>query len=131
MGELVSHQRAGNRFFHWDWDGASGYGEDQSTAQGPLWSMIDVTSFPSILQLHPVDGHLYEGAPEHGTTAGTSSSGPPQMIVAAHLDRNVDHVDDKEVKSIHATSPAPVTTPSRSSTSSNACTTGARSAVTP
>ena len=24
------------------------------------------------------------------------------MIVAAHLDRNVDHVDDKEVKSIHA-----------------------------
>jgi hypothetical protein len=39
VGELVSHhgeRGQGTGYFHWEWDGASGYGEDQSTAQGEL-----------------------------------------------------------------------------------------------
>ena len=39
VGELVSHhgeRGQGSAYFHWEWDGASGYGEDQSTAAGPL-----------------------------------------------------------------------------------------------
>ena len=28
--------------------------------------MIDLSTLPSMLQLHPVDEHLYEGEPEHG-----------------------------------------------------------------
>ena len=70
---------------------------------------IDVTTLPPMLQLESVDAHVYEGAPEH--------EGAPedirrnvvfggqilaQMIMAAHVDRNVDRQDDKEVKSIHA-----------------------------
>jgi acyl-CoA thioesterase len=66
---------------------------------------VDVTPFPAILQLHAVEDHLYEGAPEHGGDHRNVVFGGQilaQMIVAAHLDRNVDRVDDKEVKSIHA-----------------------------
>jgi hypothetical protein len=39
VGELVSHhgeRGQGTGYFHWEWDGATGYGEDQSTAQGDL-----------------------------------------------------------------------------------------------
>jgi hypothetical protein len=39
VGELVSHhgeQGQGTGYFHWEWDGASGYGEDQSGAHGPV-----------------------------------------------------------------------------------------------
>lgn len=39
VGELVSHhgeRGQGTGYFHWEWDGAAGYGEDQSTAQGPV-----------------------------------------------------------------------------------------------
>ena len=67
--------------------------------------MIDVTTFPAILQLRPVGEHLYEGEPEHGGDRRNVVFGGQilaQMIVAAHLDRNVDRADDKEVKSIHA-----------------------------
>jgi hypothetical protein len=38
VGELVSHhgeRGQGTGYFHWAWDGARGYGEDQSGAQGP------------------------------------------------------------------------------------------------
>ena len=34
-GTLVSHHGAdglGTGYFHWEWDGAAGYGEDQSSA---------------------------------------------------------------------------------------------------
>jgi acyl-CoA thioesterase II len=67
---------------------------------------IDSSSFPPILQLHAVDEHTYEGEPEHdGERRNVVFGGQilAQMIVAAHLDRNVDRDDDKEVKSIHAT----------------------------
>ncbi len=67
--------------------------------------MIDVGPLPSILQLHPVGEHLYEGQPEHGGDHRNVVFGGQilaQMILAAHLDRNVDREDTKEVKSIHA-----------------------------
>jgi hypothetical protein len=37
VGELISHHGEsgqGTGYFHWEWDGAAGYGEDQSGAQG-------------------------------------------------------------------------------------------------
>jgi hypothetical protein len=37
VGELVSHhgeRGLGTGYFHWEWNGASGYGEDQSSASG-------------------------------------------------------------------------------------------------
>jgi acyl-CoA thioesterase len=67
--------------------------------------MIDVKTFPPILQLHPVDAHTYEGAPEHGGDRRNVVFGGQilaQMIIAANLDRNIDRADNKEVKSIHA-----------------------------
>lgn len=39
IGTLVSHHGAqglGTGYFHWAWDGAEGYGEDQSSAPGPV-----------------------------------------------------------------------------------------------
>jgi hypothetical protein len=39
VGELVSHHGEsgqGTGYFHWGWDGAAGYGEDQSAAHGEL-----------------------------------------------------------------------------------------------
>lgn len=66
---------------------------------------VDVTSLPPLLQLHQVGDHLYEGKPEHGGAVRNVVFGGQilaQMIMAAHLDRNADRVDDKEVKSIHA-----------------------------
>ena len=39
VGELVSHhgeRGQGTGYFHWEWDGATGYGEDQSGAHGPV-----------------------------------------------------------------------------------------------
>jgi len=65
----------------------------------------DVSSLPEMLQLHPVEEHLYEGRPEHeGDIRNVVFGGQilAQMIMAAHLDRNVDREDDKEVKSVHA-----------------------------
>jgi acyl-CoA thioesterase-2 len=67
--------------------------------------MINVSPLPSILQMHPVGEHLYEGKPEHGGDHRNVVFGGQilaQMIVSAHLDRNADREDAKEVKSIHA-----------------------------
>jgi hypothetical protein len=39
VGELVSHhgeRGQGTGYFHWEWDGARGYGEDQSGAHGAV-----------------------------------------------------------------------------------------------
>ena len=39
VGQLVSHHGEhgqGSAYFHWEWDGASGYGEDQSQARGDV-----------------------------------------------------------------------------------------------
>jgi acyl-CoA thioesterase len=66
---------------------------------------VDTSNFPEILRLDHVDEHRYAGQPEHaGEVRNVVFGGQilAQMIVAAHLDRNVDRVDDKEVKSIHA-----------------------------
>ena len=67
--------------------------------------MIDVDTLPAMLQLRPVGEHLYEGEPEHGGDRRNVVFGGQilaQMILAAHLDRNADREDAKEVKSIHA-----------------------------
>jgi acyl-CoA thioesterase II len=67
--------------------------------------MNDFSALPALLQLHPVGEHLYEGDPENaGDHRNVVFGGQilAQMIVAAHLDRNEDHADEKEVKSIHA-----------------------------
>lgn len=68
---------------------------------------IDIGTLPPMLQLEAVGEHLYEGKPEHegSDVARNVVFGGQilaQMIVAAHLDRNADRQDDKEVKSIHA-----------------------------
>ena len=70
---------------------------------------IDLAGLPPMLQLDAVDAHVYEGKPEHGGSdkdlrRNVVFGGQilAQMIMAAHLDRNEDRVDDKEVKSIHA-----------------------------
>ncbi len=39
VGRMVSHHGEhgqGSAYFHWEWDGASGYGEDQSQAHGEV-----------------------------------------------------------------------------------------------
>ncbi len=46
VGELVSHhgeQGQGTGYFHWEWDGASGYGEDQSQAHGEVLRALQAT----------------------------------------------------------------------------------------
>src|SRR4051812_23855093 len=66
---------------------------------------IDLSAAPDMLQLDQVGEHRYAGRPEHGGERRNVVFGGQilaQMIVAAHLDRNVDRDDDKEVKSIHA-----------------------------
>ena len=66
--------------------------------------MTDLDALPEILRLHPAGEHLYEGEPEHGGDHRNVVFGGQilaQMILAAHLDRNADRVDAKEVKSIH------------------------------
>jgi hypothetical protein len=43
VGELVSHhgeRGQGTGYFHWEWDGASGYGEDQSHAAGDAFDAL-------------------------------------------------------------------------------------------
>src|ERR1700704_5001944 len=65
----------------------------------------DPSALPEMLQLERVDEHRYAGMPEHtGERRNVVFGGQilAQMIIAGHLDRNVDRVDDKEVKSIHA-----------------------------
>ena len=65
----------------------------------------DPSALPGMLQLERVDEHRYAGMPEHtGERRNVVFGGQilAQMIMAGHLDRNVDRVDDKEVKSIHA-----------------------------
>src|ERR1700722_5280774 len=67
--------------------------------------MLDISNLPPLLQLHEVGDHLYEGEPESdGDFRNVVFGGQilAQMIVSAHLDRNADHQDAKEVKSIHA-----------------------------
>jgi acyl-CoA thioesterase II len=70
---------------------------------------VDATSLPALLQLHEVDRHVYLGKPEHEGDAEDLRRNVvfggqilAQMIMAAHIDRNEDRHDDKEVKSIHA-----------------------------
>ena len=66
---------------------------------------LDSSALPEMLQLEQVDEHRYAGMPEHtGERRNVVFGGQilAQMIIAGHLDRNVDRVDDKEVKSIHA-----------------------------
>jgi acyl-CoA thioesterase-2 len=66
---------------------------------------VDSANLPSLLQLHPVGEHLYEGDAEHGGDTRNVVFGGQilaQMIMAAHIDRNQDREDRKEVKSIHA-----------------------------
>jgi len=67
---------------------------------------IDISTLPRLLQMEQVGEHLYEGKPEHeGDVVRNVVFGGQilaQAIVAAHVDRNLDRVDDKEVKSIHA-----------------------------
>jgi hypothetical protein len=44
VGDLVSHhgeRGQGTGYFHWEWDGAAGYGEDQSGAPGPLLTALN------------------------------------------------------------------------------------------
>ncbi len=65
---------------------------------------IDPSGLPRMLQLDQVDEHRYAGRPEHtGERRNVVFGGQilAQMIIAGHLDRNVDHADAKEVKSIH------------------------------
>jgi acyl-CoA thioesterase II len=67
--------------------------------------MLDISNLPRLLQLHEVGEHLYEGQPESdGDFRNVVFGGQilAQMIVAAHVDRNQDRHDAKEVKSIHA-----------------------------
>jgi acyl-CoA thioesterase II len=67
--------------------------------------MINVSSLPPMLQLHAVGEHVYQGEPESdGDFRNVVFGGQilAQMIVSAHLDRNSDREDTKEVKSIHA-----------------------------
>jgi hypothetical protein len=43
VGELVSRhgeRGQGTGYFHWDWDGANGYGEDQSSAQSEILTAL-------------------------------------------------------------------------------------------
>ncbi len=66
---------------------------------------IETRELPSMLRLEQVDEHRYAGQPEHGGDHRNVVFGGQilaQMIMAAHLDRNVDRQDEKEVKSIHA-----------------------------
>jgi acyl-CoA thioesterase len=66
---------------------------------------VDLAGLPTILQLKQVSDHTYAGKPEHdGDRRNVVFGGQilAQMIVAAHLDRNADRTDEKEVKSIHA-----------------------------
>jgi acyl-CoA thioesterase len=61
-----------------------------------------------MLRLEAIGDHQYEGKPEHAGGAETARNVVfggqilAQMIMAAHVDRNRDRDDDKEVKSIHA-----------------------------
>src|ERR1700722_17849739 len=67
--------------------------------------MLDISNLPPLLRLHEVGDHLYEGQPESdGDFRNVVFGGQilAQMIVAAHVDRNQDRDDAKEVKSIHA-----------------------------
>lgn len=44
VGQLVSHHGEsgqGTGYFHWEWDGATGFGEDQSNARGDLLKALD------------------------------------------------------------------------------------------
>ena len=70
---------------------------------------IDVSALPPMLQLHQVDEHTYEGKPEYEDSEEEIRRNVvfggqilAQMIMAAHIDRNQDRHDAKEVKSIHA-----------------------------
>ncbi len=68
---------------------------------------VDLGPLPPLLQLHQVGQHAYEGKPEHegpDVVRNVVFGGQilAQMIMAAHIDRNLDREDAKEVKSIHA-----------------------------
>ena len=66
---------------------------------------LNSSALPEMLRLEAVDEHRYAGLPEHsGDRRNVVFGGQilAQMTMAGHLDRNVDRVDDKAVKSIHA-----------------------------
>jgi len=67
---------------------------------------IDIEALPALLRLEQVGDHLWAGQPEHeGEVVRNVVFGGQimaQAIMAAHLDRNADRSDDKEVKSVHA-----------------------------
>jgi acyl-CoA thioesterase-2 len=67
---------------------------------------VIVEALPPLLQLRQVGEHTYAGPSEHeGDVIRNVVFGGQilaQMIMAAHIDRNLDRRDDKEVKSIHA-----------------------------
>jgi acyl-CoA thioesterase II len=68
---------------------------------------VDVNELPTELQMFQVGEHTYAGKPEHEgaeIVRNVVFGGQilAQMIVAAYLDRQVDRIDTKEVKSIHA-----------------------------
>ncbi len=67
--------------------------------------MIDIGDLPSMLRLHEVGDHVYEGQPEHtGDLRNVVFGGQilAQMIMSSYVDRNDGREDLKEVKSIHA-----------------------------
>jgi len=68
---------------------------------------LDLEGLPAQLQMVRVDDHIYEGKPEHegsDLVRNVVFGGQilAQMIMAAHMDRQADRPDLKEVKSIHA-----------------------------
>lgn len=67
--------------------------------------MLDVSTYPHMLQLRQIGAHRYAGQPETtGDHRNVVFGGQilAQMIVAAHLDRSEASENSKEVKSIHA-----------------------------
>ncbi len=67
---------------------------------------IDTTTLPSVLRLEQVGEHVFQAQPLHdGATHRNVVFGGEilaQAIVAAYIDRNLDRIDEKEVKSVHA-----------------------------
>jgi acyl-CoA thioesterase II len=67
----------------------------------------NLRDLPDLLQLRQVDEHRLEGRPEHEASDVVRNvvfGGQilAQMILAAHIDRNLEGPDAKEVKTIHA-----------------------------
>jgi acyl-CoA thioesterase-2 len=67
---------------------------------------IDTTTLPAVLRLEQVGEHVFQAQPLHDGAAHRNvvfgGEILAQAIVAAHVDRNLDRIDEKEVKSVHA-----------------------------